>query len=464
MSVSSASARTFRSLQRHYNYRLYFGGQTISVAGTWVQNVAQAWLVLELTHSSATSALALGALALFQFLPYTLLGLLGGPVVDRFDKRATIVGTQTTLMVSAVILAALAFAHAATLWEVFGLAALGGAVQVIDTPARQAFVYEMVGRSELPNAVSLNASLFNLARAAGPAVGGVLIATVGVAVCFTLNAVSFLAVIAGLLLMRTNQLYTTKRDPERRLLRSLGEGFAWTLRTPTAWLVFALLLVVATFGINFNVLLPILASLTLHAGPIGFGILTACFGAGALIGALVTAAVGRPSWRLLLGGGAAFSALLMILAPLGSVIACGIALGLAGMAFTTYTSMSNATIQMAAPDRLRGRAMALYGYIFIGIPAPIGGLLAGWLSATGGTFLAFLVGGGVSLLAVAAAAVLYRRAIPARRSEATGPARPGGSLPSPAGDGLQGKAMSPAASVEPAPAMAVSSSAAQSNQ
>ncbi len=464
MTVVSAPTRTFRSLQRHYNYRLYFAGQAISLAGTWVQTVAQAWLVLELTHSSAASALALGALALFQFLPYTVAGLLGGPLVDRFDKRLAIVGTQSTLALSAAVLAVLAFAHAATLWEVYALAAVGGAVQVIDTPARQAFVYEMVGRSELPNAVALNSSLFNLARAAGPAVGGVLIATVGVAICFTLNAISFLAVIAGLLLMRTNQLYTTERDPERRFLRSLGEGIAWTFRTPTAWLVFALLLVVSTFGINFNVLLPILASLTLHAGPVGFGILTACFGAGALIGALFTATVGRPSWRLLLIGGAAFAALLMILSPLGSIAASGTVLVLAGAAFTTYTSMSNATIQMVAPDRLRGRAMALYGYLFIAIPAPIGGLLAGWLSATGGTFRAFLVGGGVSLVAVVGAAAVQRRVIPARRAYPAGATRGGAAQTSPVGGGLPGRETSPAAIVEPAAAMAASSSTAQSNQ
>jgi MFS family permease len=464
MTLAAAPARTFRSLQRHYNYRLYFAGQTISVAGTWVQNVAQAWLVLELTHSSAASALALGALALFQFLPYTVGGLLGGPLVDRFDKRITIVGTQTILMVSAAMLAALAFAHAATLWEVYALAAVGGAVQVIDMPARQAFVYEMVGRTELPNAVALNSSLFNLARAAGPAVGGVLIATVGVAVCFTINSVSFLAVIAGLLLMRTNQLYTTERDPERRFLHSLGEGIAWTLRTPTAWLVLALLLVVSTFGINFNVLLPILASLTLHAGPVGFGILTACFGAGALIGALFTATVGRPSWRLLLGGGVAFAALLMILAPLRSVLASGAVLVLAGMAFTTYTSMSNATVQMAAPNRLRGRAMALYGYLFVAIPAPLGGPLAGWLSATGGTYLAFLVGGGVSLVAVIAAAVLYRRGVTAPSPAAVAEPRRSGVQPALVRGAMPGSATSPGVIVEPAAAMPARSSTAASNQ
>jgi MFS family permease len=448
VSVSTASARTFRSLRRHRNFRLYFAGQSISVSGTWVQNVAQAWLVVELTHSPIGSPLALGALAAFQFLPYTVFGLLGGPLVDRFDKRMTIVATQTTLMLSAAALALLSLSGRATVWEVFLLAAIGGAVQVVDAPARQAFVFEMVGRRELPNAVSLNASLFNLARAAGPAVAGVLIATVGVTLCFAVNATSFLAVIASLLLMRPRELFTTERDSERRVLHSLGEGVAWVARTPAAWLTCGLMLVVSTFAINFNVLLPVMATVTLRSGPVVFGILTACFGFGALVGALFTASVGRPSWPLLLGGGAAFSTLLMVLAPLHWVVACGATLVATGVAFTTYTSMSNATVQLAAPNRLRGRAMAFYGYIFTGVPAPLGGLLAGWLSSVGGTQLAFLVGGGVSLTAVAAAVVVRGGGVGLVRQRRTRPSSPGRS----------GRATSASGSGMPAPAMAASSS------
>jgi MFS family permease len=448
MSVTSASARTFRSLQRHRNFRLYFGGQSISISGTWVQNIAQAWLIVELTHSPIGSPLALGALAAFQFLPYTVLGLLGGPLVDRFDKRMTIVATQSTLMLSAAALAILSLSGRATVWEVFLLAAVGGAVQVVDTPARQSFVFEMVGRKELPNAVSLNASLFNLARATGPAVAGVLIATVGVTLCFAINAASFLAVIGSLLLMRPGELFTTERDEDQGVLSSLGEGVAWVLHTPAAWLTCGLLLVVSTFAINFSVLLPVMATVTLRSGPVVFGILTACFGVGALIGALITAAVGRPSWTLLLGGAAAFSALLMVLAPLHWVAACGAMLVVTGIAFTTYTSMSNATVQLAAPDRLRGRAMAFYGYIFTGVPAPLGGLLAGWLSSVGGTQLAFLVGGSVSLAAVGVAVGVRRGWVRLPRSRRA-------SRPSAAR--ADGRATSASGRATPAPAIAASS-------
>jgi MFS family permease len=403
MSVPSSSARTFRSLRRHRNFRLYFAGQLVSVAGTWVQTIAQAWLIVELVRPLAGAALALGTLAVFQYLPYAILGLLGGPLVDRFDKRKTIVATQTTLMLTAAALAMLAGSHRVTVWEVYLLAAIGGTVQIVDAPARQSFVFEMVGREELPNAVSLNSSLFNLARAVGPALAGVLIATTGVPICFAVNAASFLAVIASLLLMREKELFITQRGEKQGMVRSLGEGVAWVVRTPAVWLTCGLMLMVSTFGMNFNTLMPVLASGTLHSGPVVFGVITACFGVGALIGALFTATVGRPSWVLLLGGGAAFSALLLILAPLHWVAACGATLLVAGIAFTTYTSTSNSTIQLAAPDRLRGRAMAVYGYIFTGLPAPIGGVLAGWLCATGGSQLALLVGGAASLTAVVAA-------------------------------------------------------------
>lgn len=422
MSTASASARTFRSLRRHRNYRLYFGGQLISVTGTWVQNTAQAWLIVELTHSP----LALGALALFQYLPYSALGLLGGPVVDRFSKRGTIVATQSALMLSAAILALLAFAHAATVWEVYALAVFSGTVQVVDTPARQAFVFEMVGRKELPNAVALNSSMFNGARAVGPALAGALIAGVGVGLCFALNAGSYVAVIGGLLLMRRTELYPTGGEDGEGVLRSVAEGLRWTLRTPAVWLTMGLLLVITTFAINFSVLLPALASQTLHAGPVTFGIITACFGIGALGGALFSAAQARPTWPLLLGGGGAFALLLLLLAPLHTLALCGVALLLVGAAFTVYTSMSNSTVQLAAPDRLRGRAMSVYFYVFNGT-APLGGLLAGWLAQVGGTRLAFLVAGATSLVAVAGAAALGHRLAGTRpepeRKAAAAPAR-----------------------------------------
>jgi len=404
VSVATASARTFRSLRRHYNYRLYFSGQLVSVTGSWVQTTAQAWLIVELTHS----AIALGALALFQYLPYSALGLLGGPLVDRFNKRVTIVITQSAFMLSAALLAVLAFAHLAEVWEVYALAVLNGTVQVVDTPARQAFVYEMVGRSELPNAVALNSSMFNAARAVGPALAGVLIAGVGVAFCFALNSASYLAVIGSLLLMRRAELYATGGEDRDGVLRSAVQGLRWTLSTRAAWLTIALLLVITTFAINFSVLLPALASQTLHSGPVTFGIITASFGVGALIGALFSASRARPSWRLLLGGAGLFSMLLLILAPMHWVFACGAVLMLTGIAYTVYTSSSNSTVQLAAPDHLRGRAMAVYFYAFNGT-APLGGLLAGWLAEVGGTQLAFAVAGGASLSAVAAAALVHSR-------------------------------------------------------
>jgi MFS family permease len=426
MSLASTSARTIRSLQAHRNYRLYFAGQTVSISGTWVQNVAQAWLIVQLSHTAAGAALAIGGLYVVSYLPYTAFGLFGGPLVDRFDKRTTIVVTQSGLMLCAAALAGLALTGDAQLWEVYLLAAVSGTVQVVDTPARQAFVFDMVGREDLPNAVSLNSSLFNLARAVGPAVGGALIATVGVAMCFAINAASFLAVIACLLLMRTGELYRGQAPAPQGILRSAMEGVRWTLRTPAALIACGLMLVVATFGLNFSVILPIMATSTLHSGAVVFGVLSACFGGGALLGALFVATVGRASWAILLGGGTAFSILLLVLAPIGWVVGCATVLVVTGFSWTLYGSMSNATVQLAAPDGMRGRAMGVYSYVMNGVP--VGAALAGWLCAAGGTQLALLVAGGVSLAAVGVAWTAARATVLRPRMSGSVPGAPAPAL------------------------------------
>ncbi len=216
-----ANRRTFASLRRHRNYRLFFAGQIVSVSGTWMQNIAAAWLVLQLTHSPV----AVGVLALCQFLPFTVFGLFAGVLVDRLDARRTVMGTQAAALVLAAILAGLTLAGHVTALDVYLLTALRGVVLVLDAPARQALTFEMVGAEELPNAVALNSSLFNAARVVGPAVGGALVATVGVGACFSLNAVSYIAVLAGLAAMRRSELYPVERpDRPPRFLRGNGRG------------------------------------------------------------------------------------------------------------------------------------------------------------------------------------------------------------------------------------------------
>ncbi|HUQ23377.1 MAG TPA: MFS transporter [Gaiellaceae bacterium] len=408
------NARTFASLKRHRNYRLFFTGQVISVSGTWMQNVALAWLVVELTHSP----LAVGGLAFSRFIPFTVFGLVAGVVADRVDNRKLVIATQTISMTFSALFAVLVLGGLETLWIVYLLAILSSTALVFDAPGRHALTFQMVGREELPNAVALNASLFNASRVVGPAVAGVLIAAFGVGVCFAINAVTFLAVLVGLLMMRKEELVPIERSAEPpTMMRGIREGFDWVLRSPDMRLVLAIVTVVSTVGFNFHVILPLLASDTLRAGPEVFGILSACFGGGALVGALLSAALGRASWKVLMLGTGGFSVSLLVLAPLASVWACACLLFVAGTCFTLWTSNANTILQLGAPDHLRGRVVSLYLWAFAGL-APIGGLLAGWLCDQGGTQLSFGVAGATGL---AMTVVVASRRLSVRRPVAALP-------------------------------------------
>jgi MFS family permease len=390
--------RVFASLRRHRNYRLFFAGQLVSLVGTWMQNIALAWFVVELT----SSPVAVGVLAFCRFVPFTVFGLASGVVADRFDVRRLVIVTQSASMLVSIALAALAFSGAAEVWHAYVLAALGGTALVFDAPGRHALTYHMVGRDELPNAIALNASMFNASRVVGPAAAGLLIAAVGVATCFALNAVSFLAVLASLLLMRERELFDVER-PERlpTLVHGIREGLSYARRSPRVRTVLLITTVVSTVGFNFHVLVPVLAADTLAAGPEAFGVLSACFGLGALTGALLSAALGRASWKALLAGVAGFSVALLALAPQRTLLACAALLYVTGVCFTVWTANSQSILQLAVPDHLRGRVLSLYLFAFAGL-APLGGLLAGWLSEVGGTELAFAVAGlaGASMAAL----------------------------------------------------------------
>jgi Transmembrane secretion effector len=265
-----------------------------------------------------------------------------------------------------------------------------------------------VGRSELPNAIALNSSLFNASRIFGPAIAGLLIATTGVGICFLLNAVSFLAVVGALLLMRDSELHPIDRGTNRpTLLRGVGEGLAYAWRTPTVRLVLLIMLVISTLAINFNVLLPVLTAHTLRSGPEVFGILSASFGVGALAGALMSASLSRASLKLVIIGAFGFGGSLLMLAPQSTVWGACAALVLTGFTFSLYASQSNSSLQMVVPDRLRGRVLSLYGYVFFGT-APLGGLLTGWITGRYGTGLYLLVVGGASVLAAIGGVIALR--------------------------------------------------------
>jgi MFS family permease len=395
------NSRTFASLRHHRNYRLFFTGQLVSVIGTWMQDTALPWLVLSLTHSPVY----VGALVFARFAPFMIFGLFSGVLADRFDNRRVVMITQASSMVVAGVLAGLAFAGVDVVWPYFVLAFCGGAALVFDAPNRHALTFRLVGRDELPNAIALNSSLFNAGRVIGPALGGVLIAAFGVGWCFAFNSLSFLAVLAALAMMRASDLYPVERS--KRASGAIREGLAYVWRTPPVLVVIAITAVVGGLGFNFRVLLPVLASKTLHADAVVFGALFASFGVGALVGALMTAARGGASWRALFVGSAGFNGALILLAPVGNAAIAAALLFCVGLCFSVWTSNSQSILQLTAPDALRGRVLGLYLFVFAGL-APIGGLLAGVLADVGGTELALAAAGGAGLVATLWAAARLR--------------------------------------------------------
>jgi predicted MFS family arabinose efflux permease len=281
---------------------------------------------------------------------------------------------------------------------------------VLDAPSRQSLTFRMVGPAELPNAISLNSGLFNGARIFGPALAGVLIAAVGSGVCFAINAGSYVAVLAGLLMMRPEEFHPHGRRERPRILEGLKEGLRYARQDQQIWLMLGLVFVMSTFCLNFNVLLPVLAKHTLHAGPETFGVLSAVFGVGALIGALVSAHVSRATVGTTALGSAGFALCELLIAPMRNTIVIAVLLFLAGVCFTTWASNSNSLIQLASPDHLRGRLIGIYFFAFAGT-GTAGGILSGWLTAAGGTELAFAIAG-IAGLSISAYVWVRSRAVP----------------------------------------------------
>jgi MFS family permease len=399
-------APTFRSLRRHRNYRIYMAGQLASTAGTWMQHVALAWFVIDVS----SSALAVGILTACRLLPFTVLGLVAGVVIDRNETRRLMIGVQAAAMAVSAALAAATLAGAPPLELVYALAAAGGVVLAFDAPGRQALTYELVGPRELANAVALNSGLFNLTRIVGPALAGGVIALVGVGACFVANAVSFLAVLVSLAALRPDELFVSAKDAGLEIMSGLREAVAHALGHRETGVVLGLVAISSMLGFNFHVLVPLLATDRLHVGPETFGLLCAAFGVGSLIGALWTATSRAASFPRLLCGAIAFSLGLLALAPVRGVPIAAALLVVLGASFTLLLSNANALVQLAAPDHLRGRMIGLYMFSFAGL-APAGALLTGWLAELGGTALAFGVGGAVGLVAVAVAVAHARRPV-----------------------------------------------------
>src|SRR5438876_2169863 len=406
--------RAFLAL-RHRNFRLFWFGQMISLMGTWMQTIGQAWLVLQLTHS----AWLLGIVGALQFLPVMLLSLFGGVLADRMPKRTVLLFTQSFAMLQAAVLWILVATGEVRLWHVLVLATLLGLTNSIDMPTRQAFVVEMVGREDLPNAIALNSSLFNLARIVGPGIGGIIIAWMGVAPLFLLNAISFIPVIIGIALIDLSDLYAQgkrsvaiqKADTAKQSTwQSLREGLAYVVHTPSILLIIAVVGIVSLFGINFNVVLPLFATSVLHTGAEGFGFISSAFGLGSLLSALWLAWSNRkPSIQYLLVSAIVFCVVTALFAisqfyALSLVLIAGV-----GFAMIAFSATANTTVQTVAPDHLRGRVMSVYMLVFAG-SIPFGNLITGGLAHLYGAPVALLVGAGVSLVAVISAWVLRKPA------------------------------------------------------
>ncbi len=402
--VAAVGGETFRAL-RNRNYRLYFAGQSISLCGTWMQTIAQAWLVLEITNSKV----ALGTVTLLQFLPITIFVLFAGVIADRVPKRNFIVCTQTLAMAQALILAALVWSGHIQLWHIYVLAVMLGVANAFEQPTRQAFVVEMVGRDDLMNAVTLNSGLFNTARLLGPAIGGFVIATVGVKVAFLLNGISFIPVIIGLLMMSMSDLYgqaTTRSTGRVNPIAEIREGLQYAFRTPSALLIVILVAIIGTFGYNFTVILPLVDKYVLNRGATGLGFLTAAVGLGALISALSLASRKSATKYTLFMGGAAFAVLLGAVAFSQWYYVTLLFLLLLGVANTAFAATANTSLQLATPDHLRGRVMALYMLLFAG-STPIGGYLTGYMADRLGVRTAIGIEAFVCMIGVAIGLLYY---------------------------------------------------------
>lgn len=399
---AASTRRTFRALANR-NYRLFWTGQVVSLTGTWMQRLAQAWLVLELTDSP----FALGLITTIQFLPIMTTSLFAGVLADRFPKRRILLVTQSVMMVQSLVLAILASTPYIRVEHIYILAGILGIASAVDNPTRQSFIVEMVGPDDLPNAVALNSTQFNTARIAGPSLGGVGIAVIGVAGCFYLNAFSYLATLIGLLMMRESELFNVPARVTGNMFKQVGAGLSYSLRTPDIALVLLLMAMLGTFGYNFTVLLPLIATYVLHSGELGFGILTSAMAVGSLGSALWIAHSGRATRRTLFIGAIGFTIALLVLGISEWWALTLPVLVVLGLFSIVFTATANTRLQLMAPPEMRGRVMSLYTLLFAGT-TPVGSLVIGWLAEHQSVQATVLEMAGLCALGVAIATTYLR--------------------------------------------------------
>jgi MFS family permease len=393
---------------RHRNYRLFFAGQAVSLVGTWMQQVAQGWLVLTLSGDPFW----LGVVATAQFLPVMVLGLFAGVLADVLPKRQTLMAAQAVMMVLAIVLTVLTATGIIEIWMIVVLALFLGCANALDMPVRQSFAIEMVGSRDVGNAVALNSAMFNGARVVGPAVAGLTIAAFGIATSFAINAVSFLAVIIGLWIMRDDDLHRPRLVPRPRsvgaVFDNLAEGLRFVRHTPIVLMAVTTVGLTATFGMNFQVVIPPLAQDALNSDASGYGFLMTASGLGALGAALGLVIAGKPRPSRIVLGAIVLGVASLLLATSTSYPLSLLLMIPVGAGGITMAATANATIQLAVPDGLRGRVMSVYTTVF-SASMPIGGLLMGVLASWLGILEAIAIGGALSLATGLAALVWWRR-------------------------------------------------------
>ena len=395
---------TFSSLKIR-NYRLYYIGQVISTSGTFMQSLAQSWLVLQLTHSGT----ALGLVAAMQFVPVLFLGPYGGVIADRFPKRKLLLLTQSLYGILAILLGLLVGTGLIQLWMVYIFALSYGLITTVDNPVRQSFVVEMVGKDEVRNAVTLFSSLVNLARVIGPSLAGVLIATVALEVCFILNGLSYVAVIIMLLMMRASELYTP--PPPSRTGSGILDGFQYVWATPVLRDVLVMMAIIGTLTFEFQVSLPLIAQFTFNGNAQAYAALTSAMGLGAVIGGLITASRKKVSGTMLISAAFLFGAAVVFAALMPNLLLAVLAMVVVGGFSINFTSQGNSVLQLESAAQMRGRVMALWAVAFLG-STTIGGPLIGWIAERSDPRWGLLVGGLAAMVASAYGFATLRRLPP----------------------------------------------------
>jgi MFS family permease len=406
--VSAGFARTFASL-RVRNYRRYFAGQVVSITGNWMQNVAEMWLMVQLTGSGVSVGLTAG----LQFLPILLFGAWGGLLADRMPKRRLLMITQSLMALPALALWALTTSGSIEVWMVYALVLVRGAVNAVDNPARQSFAIEMVGSDRVVNAVALNSVIIHTARILGPAAAGLTIALIGVGPCFLVNAISFAAMLLALKGMDPERLHTP--EIALRARGQLRSALRYVARTPNLRIPLVMMAVVGTLSFNFQVLLPLLASFTWHGTAALYTALAVAMGIGSVTGALAAGARGRVGPRLLVAAAAAFGVAELLVAIAPTVELQLLALVPLGAVSVTFAAGINSSLQLAVEPSMRGRVMALYSVVFLG-STPIGAPLVGWIAEVAGPRAGLVVGALAALLAAAGGAAAFARVTPVRAS------------------------------------------------